>query len=320
MAVQGGMSKSQAAVIFGVSRVAIYSWIERHAAEGEAAFIPATRGRPPAPRFTSVQADKAVALIIGKCPDQLRLPFALWTREAVVELLSRKFHETISVWTAGRYLKAWGLTPQKPARRAIEQNPAAVRAWLNKEYPTIAAQARREGAEIHWGDESGLRSDHAAGRTYGLKGQTPIVPVTGQRFGCNMISTLTNRGRLAFMVFTGSFNASVFIVFLRRLMRQSRRKVFLIVDRHRVHRSRAVEKWLSQHAKRIRLFYLPSYSPELNPDELVNQDVKSNALGRQRATSAPELAGNVRRFLRGRQRQPKVVRNYFNGKHVRYAA
>lgn len=319
-AVLEGMSKTQAAEVFGVTRMSIHTWLKRHASEGEAAFTPAKRGRPSAPRFTAAQARKAVGLIVGHCPDQLRLPFALWTREAVVELLSKKFHETISVWTAGRYLKAWGLTPQKPARRAIEQDPVAVRAWLNRQYPAIAAKARRERAEIHWGDESGLRSDHAVGRTYGLKGQTPVVPVTGQRFGCNMISTLTNRGRLAFMVFKGSFNTKVFLIFLRRLIRQSPRKVFLIVDRHRVHRSRAVACWLAQHADRITLFLLPSYSPHLNPDELLNQDVKSNGLGRQRATTAPELVSNLRSFLRRRQRQPQVVRNYFKGEHVRYAA
>src|SRR5207245_1570018 len=137
----------------------------------------------------------------------LRLPFALWTREAVQQLLARRFGVHVSVWTVGRYLRAWGLTPQKPVRRAYEQNPAAVRRWLKKEYPAIRAQAKREKAEIHWGDEMGLRSDHPAGRSYGRRGQTPVVPGTGQRFRCNLISAITNRGRLAFMVFHQRFTA-----------------------------------------------------------------------------------------------------------------
>jgi len=168
----------------------------------------------------------------------------------------------------GRYLKKWGFSPQKPLRRAYEQDPLAVKRWLETEYPEICAHARPEKAEIHWGDEMGVCSDYQAGRSYGRVGQTPVVSATGKRFRCNLISTITNRGRLCFKVFTQRFDSAVMLDFLRRLLRHSTQKVFLIVDGHPVHRSRAVRDWIERHASRIRLFFLPSYSPQLNPDEL----------------------------------------------------
>ncbi len=166
----------------------------------------------------------------------------------------------------------------------------------------------------------GLRSDHQTGTTWGRRGETPVVPGTGQRFRCNMISALTNRGRLAFMLFESTFTEDVFLDFLKRMVRMSDRKVFLIVDRHRVHRSKKVKRWLRNHRTQIRLDFLPPYSPELNPDELLNQDVKSNALGRRRPANKEEMKSGVRSYLRSTQRQAAVVRNFFLEKHVRYAA
>lgn len=253
-------------------------------------------------------------------PEQLKLPFFLWTREAVALLIKRRFGVQLSVWTVGRYLKRWGFTSQKPARRAWEQNPEQVRQWLEKEYPSIRRQAQKDKAQIYWGDEMGLRSDHAVGRSYGLKGQTPVILATGQRFGCNMISAITNQGRLNFLVFKERFTAQVFLEFLRRLLRQSARRIYLIIDRHPVHRSRKVKNWVKENEERIRLVFLPSYSPELNPDELLNQDVKSNALGRQRPGDQTELMGKVRSYLRSRQCKPDIVANYFQGKYVQYTA
>ena len=280
-------------------------------------------GRPRQSRLTKAQTTQAIRLIRDRCPDQLRLPFALWTREAVGELLREQFGLTVSVWTAGRYLKAWGFTPQKPLRRAYEQNPQQVEQWLKVEYPAIARRAKMEKALIHWGDEMGLRSDHQTGTSYGIKGRTPVITGTGQRFGCNMISTLTNRGQLSFMVFKQRFTAPVFLEFLGRLLRQSylqRKKCFLIVDGHPVHKSGKVRRWLEKRRDRIELFLLPGYAPELNPDELVNQDVKSNALGRQRPANQRQLIHLTRTYLRNTQCRPDIVRHYFEEEHVRYAA
>src|SRR4030067_629195 len=217
-----------------------------------------------------------------------------------------------SVWPVGRYLAQWGFTPQNPARRAWEGEPQRVRGWLDEESPAIRSRAKREGAEIYWGDEMGVRSDHVAGRSYGRRGQTPIIPGTGQRFGCNMISAITNRGRLNFMVFRERVKDRGFVNSLKRWVRQIPRKVFLVVDGHPVHRAARVTRWVSTHAKRIELFRLPSYSPDLNPDEMLNQDVNSNAVRRRCAASQAELISGVRGFLRGRQRQPDVVSRYFH--------
>lgn len=278
------------------------------------------RGRPARARLAPVQAATVVRMITKGCPDQMKFPYALWTRDAVRVLLNRQFGLAVSVWTVGRYLRDWGMTPQKPLRRAYEQDPAAVQQWLVKEYPAIRAAARRNCAEIQWGDEMGLRSDHQAGRTWGIKGQTPVVMGTGQRFRCNMISTVTNRGYLRFMIFTERFTARVFLKFLSRLVRQTKRPIYLIADGHPVHKAGRVKKWLRDHQEELRLFHLPAYSPELNPDELLNQDVKANTIGRQRPHDVTEMTAAIRGYLRSTQRQPQTVRNYFQEESVRYAA
>lgn len=316
-----GMTQAEAAAALGVSRYSVIKWVAAHREGGEAALKARKKGPPKGhgSLLTPRQAASVARTVVGKCPEQLRLPFVLWTREAVSDLVWRRYGVRLARTTAGNYLRDWGFTPQKPVRRAYEQDPEAVRAWREDTYPGIVARAKREKADIYWGDESGLRSDHQAGRTYGKKGRTPVIPGTGQRFRCNMISAITNRGRLCFMVFLQRFRNGVFLDFLRRLSKHAPRKVFLIVDGHPVHRSKAVRAWLSTNQK-VELFFLPGYSPELNPDELVNQDVKSNALGRRRPKNQREMAGDTRSYLRSTQKRPDVVRSYFQGEHVLYAA
>ena len=258
-------------------------------------------------------------MIIDALPDQLKLPFYLWTRAAVASLIKREYGIEVSLTTVGRYLVAWGMSPQKPVRRAYERNDAAIERWLSEEYPALTGEAKQERAVIYWGDEMGLRSDHIAGTSYAPVGHTPIVRATGQRFGCNMISAITNRGALAFMVFHGRFDARLFIGFMQRLLKQAVRKVYLIVDGHPVHRSREAKRFVADNADRLRLIRLPGYCPELNPDELLNQDVKTNALGKSRPTTRAEMMAGVRRHLHRRQRQPQVIRNLFQEKHVAYA-
>ena len=317
-----GKKKSEAAKLFGVTSQAVRNWLKAHKEQGDSALAAQKRGRQ-AGQKTALPEDQAkviAELVRDRDPDQLKLPFYLWTREAVAQLIEARFGVQVSVKTAGRYLAKWGFTPQKPARRAYQQDPEAVERWLKEEYPAIQAQARREGAQIHWGDESGMRSDHTAGRSYSPRGKTPVVRVTGKRFSCHMISTVTNLGKLSFMIYRERFTSQVLIKFLRRLLRQSTGKVFLILDNHPVHRSRAVKQWVEKRADRLSLFYLPGYSPELNPDELVNQDVKSNAVGRKRARDVKELMENVRAFLRRKQRRPDLVRRYFLAPQIAYAA
>lgn len=321
-AVLAGRKKTEVAELFGVTRQTVGAWMRAYRAEGEKALRAKPQGRPKGQgtRLEPWQMAQVAKTLRDKMPDQLKLPFYLWTREAVVSHVANRFGVRLSVWTAGRYLKRWGFTPQKPMRRAYERNQEAVREWLDETYPSLHKRARSEGAEIYWGDEMGLRSDHVAGRSWALKGKTPVVDATGKRFGCSMISAITNRGRLNFMVFQGRFTGPVFLRFLKRLIRQADRKVFLIVDGHPVHRARKVKAWIEENADRIELFYLPGYSPHLNPDEILNQDIKTNAVGRNRARTLPELMDNVRGFLRSRQRRPHVVCRYFLERHVRYAA
>lgn len=319
-AVLGGMKQVEAAKVLGVTRQAIGKWLKAYRQGGLRTLKAKRQGRSRGGSLLGWQSAQIAKSIVDRCPDQLKMPFYLWTREAVGQLIERRFGVRLSVWTVGRYLARWGFTPQKPMRRAFEKNPEAVHRWLDEKYPAILKQAKQEKANIYWGDEMGMRSDHTVGRSYGRRGQTPVILGTGVRFGCNMISAITNKGQLNFMVFKQRFKANVFEEFLRRLVRQSERKVFIIVDGHPVHRSGKVKKWLNKNEKYIRLFFLPSYSPELNPDEILNQDVKSNAVGRKRARCQSELIANVRSFLWGRQRRPNVVKKYFSEKHVSYAA
>jgi len=277
-----GKKQVEAAQIFGVTRQAVGKWVKKYREGGARALRARKRGKPSRSSLLPWQAAQIAKAVVHRYPEQLKLPFYLWTREAVAELIERKFQIRLSRWTVGRYLAQWGFTPQKPMRRAFEQDPDQVRRWLEEKYPEIRKLARLKKAEIYWGDEMGLRSDHACGRSYGRRGETPVIPGTGQRFGCNMVSAITNRGRLYFMIFRRRFRAEVLMEFLRRLVRQVPRYIFLIIDQHPVHVAAKEKKWFKKNEDRIQVFYLPSYSPDLNPDEKLNQDVKSNAVGRRR--------------------------------------
>lgn len=313
----------EVAEIVGVHEETVGRWVRAARAGGLRAIRPRRRGRPKGigVRLKPWQAAQVAKAVVHHLPDQLRLSFALWTRPAVQALIRKRFSVSVSLTTVGRHLQRWGFTPQKPIRRAYERDPERIAAWLRTEYPKIRNRAKRERATIFWEDEMGCRSDHQAGRTYGRRGQTPIVPATGQRFRCNVISAIGNRGELAFMVFKGRFNAPVFLDFLVRLLRYAgRRKVFLIVDGHPSHKAKVVQRWVAERSNRLRLFFLPPYAPELNPDELLNQDVKTNAVGRKRAATLTELMTNVRSHLWSRQRTPRIVQRLFHEQHVRYAA
>ena len=320
-AVRGGMTQTEAAATYGVSLRAVSKWMKVSRDGGLRALKPGKRGRRPGGgRLSAKRAARIRSLIIGKMPDQLNLPFYLWTREAVTGLIEREYGIMVSQTTVGRYLKAWGMSAQKPVRRAYERNDEAIARWLDEEYPTLVKDAKRENATIYWGDEMGLRSDHVSGTCFAPMGQTPVVRATGQRFGCNMISAITNRGALAFMVFEGKFQNSVFIEFMRRMLKHIKGKIYLIVDGHPVHRSVAARTFVADNAQRLRLIRLPGYCPELNPDELLNQDVKTNALGKSRPTNKAQMVAGLRSHLHRRQKQPHVIRNLFQEKHVRYAA
>jgi transposase len=301
-----------------VSRKSVYKWIKAHKLSGDKGLKNVKRGRPKGSQLQPWQSAQIVKIIKNYCPDELSMPFYLWTRKSVGALIDGKFNIKLSKWTVGRYLANWGFSPQKPAHRAIEQNPQAIEKWFNTEYPLIQKHAKKQNGTIHWGDEMGLRSDHSMGRTYGIKGQTPVVKRTGNRFSCNMISSITNLGKLRFMVFHENFTQEIFLKFLKRLIRECDRKVFLIVDRHRSHRSKKVNEWLTLNKKSIQVYYLPSYCPELNPDEFLNQDVKSH-MGKQRLHTKSQMVKTLNNHLKRRQKQPRIIQNFVKGCHPQYS-
>jgi transposase len=322
-AVLDGMTQAEAARVFGVHRNAVDRWIRRYREGGWAGLAEQRRGRRPGeqPALSGHQQQELIALVRESTPDQLGLAGFLWTRDAVAELLAQRYGVWLARTTVGGYLRGWGFSPQRPQRRALEQNPVAVARWLATEFPAICAQARREGGMVLWLDEMGVRSDAASGRSWAPVGRTPVIKGTGKRFRVNMISAISNQGLLRFRLFTGSFTGAVFIDFLRRLLRDCHgRKVHLIVDGHPVHRAKLVSAWVGRHAERIELHFLPGYSPELNPVELLNHDVKANAAGRRRPRSAGELREELHGYLRRRQRQPQVLVRFFDHPTTRYAA
>jgi len=318
-----GMTQAEAARVFGVHPNAVNRWIKRYREGGWDGLSERRRDRRAGeqPALAEPQQQEVIALVRESTPDQLGLPGFLWTRDAVGELITQRYGRWLARTTVGGYLRRWGFSPQKPQHRALEQNPAAVARWLATEFPAIRAQAKREGGVVLWLDEMGVRSDAAAGRSWAPIGQTPVIKRTGKRFGVNMLSAISNAGRLRFRLFTGSFNGPVFIDFLGRLLRDcGGRKVHLIVDGHPVHHAKLVSAWVGRHAERIELHFLPGYSPELNPVELLNHDVKANAAGRRRPRSAGELRDELHGYLRRRQRQPEVLVGFFNHPTTRYAA
>jgi transposase len=317
-----GHTQTEVAGLLDVSRQSVNEWVRAQRLGGDEALRARTRGRRAGEKTALApwQQAQIAKAIRERNPDQLQLPGFLWTRALVCGLIERRFEIRIAEKTAGRYLRSWGFSPQKPARRALEQNPELVARWLDERYPQIERRAYREKALILWLDEMGLRSDHTAGRSWSPVGRTPVIEGTGQRFGANVISVISNKGHLQFRVFKEKFAAAVMIDFLARLTRQSKgQKIILILDGHPVHRAKKVRQWVAEHSNQIELQFLPGYSPELNPTELLNQDVKTNALGRRRPGSQQELIGDTRSYLRSTQRRPALVVRYFEGEHVSYA-
>jgi transposase len=317
-----GMKRYEIAAIVGVTAYTVGQWIKAWEKGGQAALKVKLGGRPKGSgrKLYPHEEREIRKCLIDHCPDQLKLPFALWTRQAVQLLIQHRFGIEMTLVSVGRYLKAWGFTPQKPIRRAYERNDERVRIWLEEEYPAIAQRARHEGAEIHWGDETGLRSDDVNGRSYAPKGKTPIQRVKGTTEKVNMISTVTNKGQLRFMFYRETMTAQLFISFLKRLIRRSSKKVFLIVDNLRVHHSKMVEEWLKENSAFIEVFYLPSYSPDLNPDELLNSTLKSNLGKKPESRRKGELENNAKTIMRSIQKKPRIIQNLFLKDSVCYAS
>lgn len=320
-AVLKGKTQTEVAEIFGVSRSTVNIWVNNYRRKGKQSLTSKKRGTYSEPKLKGFQAALIKNIVVGRYPEQLKLPFVLWTREAVQKLIEKKFNIKLSLSTVGRYLKKWGFTSQKPLKKAYEQDSKAVEKWLKEKYPEIKKRAKKEKAEIFWGDETGIRSDHQAGKTYGVKGKTPVVKISAKRYKTNVISALNNKGKFAFSVFKGKFDQKIFIDFLKRLIKYSKaKKVFLIVDSYSSHKGAKVQEFISENKSKIELFYLPTYSPELNPDELLNNNLKATLFKERRPGSEKEQDLMVRNKLRSFQQKPQQIINLFKHKKVQYAA
>jgi transposase len=290
---------------------------------GWPAIRPAGRGRERGQgRLLSDEQERVVQrAIIDKRPEQLKLDFYLWSRSAVAQLIEQECGLTLSERTVGKYLKRWGFTPQKPIKKAYEQRPEAVKAWLDEHYPAIAAQAKAEGGEIHWGDETALSNTDVRGRGYAPAGKTPVSYAPGgRREKLSMIATVTNQGKARWMVVDDNFNADKLIEFLTALIKDSDKKVFLILDNLRVHHAKTVKAWLLGHKDKIEVFYLPSYSPELNPEERLNADLKQ-AIGKKvPVRTKAKLRAATEQHMTNLAQNPERIRRFFQDQWVKYAA
>ena len=319
---RSGRKHKEIAEIIGVYHTTVCKWCRAYKTGGAKGVMIQKRGRRHGTcRTLSPEQEKGLRLMIrDKTPDQLKLPFALWTRLSVQQVLRQEWEIRMPIRTVGEYLKHWGFTPQKPLRRAYEQNPAAVKKWLVEQYPAIARRAKKEQAEIHWGDETGLSNGYQYGRSYAPRGQTPVMRVCVRKESIGLISTVTNQGQMRFMVYREAMNASTMKTFLRRLVKDLDRKVFLIIDNLKVHHSKLVTQWLEEHKEQIEVFYLPAYCPELNPDEYLNNDLKTGVYGGDPARTRSQLKRKTLSHLRVLQKQPKLVKRFFEHPKVAYAA
>jgi transposase len=317
--VQDGQSPEIVASALGISRGTIYGWLARYRSGGWSALDARKRGGRK-PKLDGKAMRWIYRTVTQKNPLQLKFTFALWTAKMVGQLIEQRFGEKLSKASVCRLLNQLGLTPQRPVWRAYQQRPEEVQKWLDEEYPRIRRLAQKRKAAIFFGDEAGVRSDHHAGTTWAIRGETPVVSSTGARFGLNLISPVSAQGELRFMTVNSRVGAKVFIEFLKRLLHNADRMIFLIVDGHPVHKAKIVSKFVESTQGRLQLFLLPPYSPEINPDERVWNDLKNNAIGRQRIDSPKQLNKAVISHLRFVQKSPHRVRSYFQNETTKYAA
>jgi transposase len=313
-----GESPEVIAKTLGYHRSAVYQWLKRYEAEGlDGLKYHKIPGKKPA--LSKVQLQKIFDIITSKNPLQLKFPFALWTRRMVKNLILDQFGIELTEVSVGRLLRLMGLTPQRPLHRAYQQNPARVANWLEAEYPAIQREAKSHGATIYFGDEAGVRSDYHSGTTWAPKGKTPVIRTTGARHSLNLISAISAKGQMRFMTIKGKLTSESFINFLERLMKNQDKPIYLIVDGHPVHRSTRVRSFVESTEGKLKLFYLPPYSPELNPDEQVWNQLKNHRIGKMILKSMEDMTEKVHSSMRSIQRSPELIMSFFRHKDCCYA-
>jgi transposase len=304
---------------YGFSRQIIYKWLRE--AKGKGRGLRALRSRKATGRprtLTAKQEQQLFRWINGKDPRQHGFDFGLWTRLVVRRLIADKFDANLGVTAVGKLLAKLGLTPQKPLKRAYERDPAAIEAWKNETYPSIARQAKKRGAEIYFWDESGFRADVVQGTTWGVQGQTPIVAVPGPRQSVSAASAINARGGFWFATYKGGMSAELFIEMLKALMLRRKKPLYLILDSLPAHKARIVQEYVASTKGRLELHFLPGYAPELNPDELVWNHMKRTGTAKSPLVKGESLHDRIDVELLEIQRNPSLVRSFFRTDSVSY--
>ncbi|MGI0134941.1 MAG: IS630 family transposase [Candidatus Micrarchaeaceae archaeon] len=311
-----GYTKPEVAKILQVAESSVYSWQAGYRKGGLAALsTKIASGRK------SLLSDKQMlklSKLLRLNPRQLEFNFGLWTRKRVRELIRREFEIDYTEQNVGRILKMLGFSPQRPVYRALQRNEEHRGKWMNEIFPALKARADREGASIFFADEAGCRNDHHSGTTWAPVGETPVVDFTGKRESIGMVSAVSMRGKLSWMTFEGSMNSALFIDFMRELLLDVKGKVFLVLDNVKYHKSRETTTWVEKHSDRIELFYLPGYSPDLNPDEWVWKNVKNDNIARVVPTRPGQLFEVAEKALRQLRNTPEKVRSFFSDPHLAY--
>lgn len=317
--VEGGERPSEVMRSFGLCRTTIYPWLRAFKDQGLEALVESIASGPE-PKLSEAQKQRIKRWILGKDPRQYGFDFGLWSRRIVQALIQEKMGIELCLTSVGKVLASLNITPQKPLRRAYERDPQAVQLWLDETYPQLKKRAKKLGAKIFFLDEAGFQSDAPLGRTYGLKGETPVVKTSGQRQSINVISAVNARGEFWAATYDSKLNAESFVLFLKNFMKGRSGKVFLVLDKHPSHKAKLVGRYVESLQGRLELHPLPSYAPDLNPDEFVWSYMKSNGVSKKPLKKNESLRARVEEDLIRIQNDRELVRSFFGAESVVYAS
>ena len=315
--VEDGEQPSKVMASMGLCRTTIYPWLEAYKENGFNALAESI-AKGPEPLLNNAQRQQVKRWILGKDPRQYGFDFGLWSRRIVQQLIQEKLSVEMCLTTVGKLLASLDITPQKPLRRAYERDPIAVQHWLDHGYPQLSKRAKKEGAKIFFLDEAGFQSDPPLGKTYGLKGHTPVVQTSGQRQSINVISAINARGEFWAATYDAKLNSETFVLFLQDFMKGQKGKVFLVMDGHPSHKARAVQKYVESLEGRLELHRLPTYSPDLNPDEFVWSHMKNNGVSKKPLKQNESLRQRVETDLLNLYSNPELIRSFFKAPSVAY--
>jgi transposase len=315
--VREGEAPSEVIASYGFNRTTIYKWMNAATERGDEALrsTPAT-GRPPS--LTPLQEQQVFRWVNGRDPRQYGLDFGLWTRTIVAQLIEKKFKVKLGLTAVGKLLAKLGLTPQKPLQRAYQRDPEAIEKWQRERYPAIAQEAQQEKADVFFWDESGFRADAVHGKTWGVRGKTPVVERPGQRQSISAASAVNAKGGFWFCTYAGALKAELFVVLLRKMMRHRKRPVHLVLDSLPAHKKACVREYVESTKGKLTLHFLPGYAPDLNPDELVWSHVKRTGVARRPLQKGEKLEEKINDQLAEIKNKPGLVRSFFNTPSVAY--